>query len=90
MKDRLIAALHNIGTGTVESVQLVSNAMQSVTTIYSDLKRSSQRSSIELTNKLVDRLSERTVDGSQEELIEAAVTIFSTIENIFEVRIHLS
>lgn len=74
-----------MGTGSVESLQLVSNALQTVTSVYSDLGRSSQRGGIELIDRMVEQLSARTIDNSQEELIEAANSMFSCIENVFEV-----
>ena len=89
MKERLISGLSSVGTGSVESLNLVATALQSVTGAYSELTRASQQASIDLTNQLVDRIYERTIDSPQEELIEVAVNILSSIENTFEVCRHL-
>ena len=89
MKERLISGLSSVGTGSVESLNLVATALQSVTGAYSELTRASQQASIDLTNQLVDRIYERTIDSPQEELIEVAVNILSSIENTFEVGRHL-
>ncbi|XP_067929649.1 uncharacterized protein [Watersipora subatra] len=84
MQERLIASLEGVGTGSTESLLLVSSALQGATTAYSELSRASQLSGLRLTTNLIKGLRQRTTDSSQEELIQVTDKLFSSIKQLFE------
>lgn len=83
--EKMVEGLNNVGTGSVESLLLVSSALSTATAVYPILNRDSQDASSSLVNRLVRQLNERTIDSTQEELQQVAENIISTISSTFGV-----
>lgn len=82
----MIGGLSSIGTGSLETVRMVSSSIDAVTQTYVDLSIESQQETMALTKKLTKGLLELTEDSTQEEIIEVASSILSTINNNLHVR----
>ena len=82
---KMMTSLNNVGTGSVESLLLVSSALSTATSVYPILSRESQTDSMKLCDKLVSQLLERAIDSTQEELKEVAEHIIASISSTFQV-----
>lgn len=82
---KMMTSLNNVGTGSVESLLLVSSALSTATAVYPVLSRDAQSDSMKLCDRLVSQLLDRTADSTQEQLEEVAGHIIATITSTFQV-----
>lgn len=81
----MLKGLSSVGTGTIESLRIVSKAIQAVTVTSIDLTREAQSEAMNLNERLVNQLEDLTTLSTQEEVTDVSVNILNSIESTFKV-----
>jgi len=82
----MISGLGDLGTGSLESIDMVSGAMNALTQGVSELNRKAQKQSAAITKMLTTQLRDLAEEIPQEEIVSVASSLLSTVENTMEVK----